>query len=243
MENHLARTRVSGLSLSRAALVAGLCYLLNPVTFAEYYAMPHLVVDNPARTLANLQAHQHLYSASVLAYFVQMVGDVVMAWALYILLAPVNRALSLLASWLQLVYAASSLAALGNLAIVYRLIFAKDYSGLFPPQTLAAQVRMLIGGFRASWSLCLVMFGMHLMIVGLLFARSKYLPRWLGWLLIADGSAWIIDRLTEYAFPSRAFQFLNFFFVGELVLMVWLLGWGWRLEGDKVKLTTRQGAD
>lgn len=236
VQKRLAENRVSGLTLRQAALVAGLCYLLNPVTFAEYYAMPHLVVKDPVVTLANLQAHQHLYSTAVLAYFVQLVGDVVMAWALYVLLAPVNRALSLLASWLQLVYAASSLAAVGNLAIVYRLLFVRDYTGLFPPQVLAAQVRMLIGEFRAGWSLSLVMFGIHLVIVGFLFARSAYLPRWLGWVLMADGSAWIIDRLTEYAVPNTAFQFLNIFYVGELLLMVWLLGWGWRLRQTSIEL-------
>ena len=107
---------MTGITLPQAALVAGLCYLLNPATFAEYYLMPHLVLNDPAHTLASLQAHQHLYSAAVLAYYVQLLGDIVIAGPLYVLLARVNRALSLLASWLQLVYAASSLAAVGNLA-------------------------------------------------------------------------------------------------------------------------------
>lgn len=240
MLRQLPENRVRGLTLRQAALVAGLCYLLNPVTFAEYYAMPRLVVNDPALTLANLQAHQHLYSASVLAYFVQLLGDVVMAWAMYVLLAPVNRALSLLASWLQLVYAAMCLAAVGNLALVYRLLFAKDYTGLFPSQVLGPQVRMLIGGFRTSWSLGLVVFGIHLVVVGLLFARSTYLPRWLGWVLMADGSAWVIDRLTEYAVPNAAFQFLNIFYVGEVLLMVWLLGWGSRLRQANINLPTLQ---
>jgi hypothetical protein len=230
-------TRVSGLTLRQAALIAGLAYLLNPVGFAEYYAMPRLVVGDPAQTLANLQAHRHLYSGAVLAYFWQLVGDVVIAWALYVLLAPVNRALSLLASWLQLMYAAMSFAAVGNLALVYRLLFVKDYVSLFPTQALAAQVRMLIGGFRVGWSLGFVVFGLHLVMVGFLFACSTYLPRWLGVVLIADGAAWVIDSLTEYAAPNVALPFLYGFYVGELILMVWLLGWGWRLREPATPLT------
>ncbi len=232
--------RVSGLTLRQAALVSGLAYLLNPVTFAEYYAMPRLVVEGSAQTLANLQAHPHLYSGAVLAYFGQLLGDIVMAWALYVLLVPVNRALSLLASWLQLVYAAMSLAAMMNLALVYRLLFERDYAGLFPHEALAAEVRMLIGGFRAGWSLGLVIFGLHLIVMGFLFARSTYLPRWLGWMLIADGGAWVVDRLAEYASPSASLGFLNVFFVGELVLMVWLLGWGWRLREPNVQQSIPQ---
>ena len=79
MDAYSLEGRVSGLTLRQAACVSGLPYLLNPVTFAEYYAMPRLVVADPTRTLANLQAQSHLYSAVVLAYFAQLLGDVVMA--------------------------------------------------------------------------------------------------------------------------------------------------------------------
>lgn len=240
MNAHSSDQRVSGLTLRQAALVSGLAYLLNPVPFAEFYAMPRLVVANPQQTLINLHAHPHLYSAAIIAYLVQLLGDIVVAWALYVFLTPVNRALSLLASWLQLMYAAMSLAALVNLALVYRLLFMPEYAGLFPPDALAAQVRMLIGGFRAGWGLALVVFGLHLIVIGLLFARSTY-PRWLGWLLIADGAAWVIDRLGEYIAPSASLPYLNVFFAGELVLMVWLLGWGWRLAEPDLTRSATQG--
>ena len=218
---------MSGLTLRQAAVVSGLAYLLNPVIFAEVlrHASPcrrrssgeHCLISRRIRTCTAL---------SFSAYFAQLLGDVVIAWGLYVLLAPVNRALSLLASWLQLIYAGMGLAAVVNLALVYRLVFVPEYAGLFPGKALAIQVRMLIGGFRAGWSLSLVLFGLHLVVIGFLFARSTYLPRWLGWVLIADGSAWVIDRLTEYVSPSASLGFLNVFFVGELLLMVWLLGWG-----------------
>ena len=66
MDSYHPTGKVSGLTLRQAALVCGLAYLLNPVTFAEYYAMPSIVVAEPARTLANLQAHPHLDSAGVM---------------------------------------------------------------------------------------------------------------------------------------------------------------------------------
>ena len=234
MKNPL-ENRVAGLTLRQSALVAGLAYLLNPVLFAESYAMPRLVVSDPVQTLANLQAHPHLYGAVVLAYFGQLLGDVVMAWGLYVLLAPINRAVSLLASWLQLIYAAMALAAVVNLALVYRLLFVPEYAGLVPANALAIQVRVLIGGFRAGWSLSLVLFGLHLVVIGFLFARSTYLPLWLGWVLVADGLAWVVDRLAEYVAPAASLGFLNLFFVGELLLMVWLLGWGSRLPEPEVE--------
>lgn len=33
-------------------------------------------------------------------------------------------------------------------------------------------------------------------------ARSTYLPRWLGWLLVADGLAWGVNQLSAYIYPG-----------------------------------------
>jgi Domain of unknown function (DUF4386) len=227
-ESDLAN-RVSGLTLRQAALIAGITYLLNPVTFAEAYAMPRLVVADASQTVANIAAHPHLFSAAVLSYFFSLLGDVVLAWTLYVLLAPVNRALSLLASWLQLTYAAVSLAAVSNLGLLYRLLVIPEYSGHVSVSSLPAQGVLLLGSFRSGWGLGLILFGLHLVLLGWLMARSSYLPRWLGWLLFADGWAWVVDRLSVYLFPNASLGFLNVFFLAELVFMVWLLGWGWRI--------------
>jgi hypothetical protein len=227
-ESDLAN-RVSGLTLRQAALIAGITYLLNPVTFAEAYAMPRLVVADASQTVANIAAHPHLFSAAVLSYFFSLLGDVVLAWTLYVLLAPVNRALSLLASWLQLTYAAVSLAAVSNLGLLYRLLVIPEYSGHVSVSSLPAQGVLLLGSFRSGWGLGLILFGLHLVLLGWLMARSSYLPRWLGWLLFADGWAWVVDRLSVYLFPNVSLGFLNVFFLAELVFMVWLLGWGWRI--------------
>ncbi len=143
--------RTSGLSLRQAALVAGLTYLLNPVTFAEAYVMPRLISADPAETVRNLTAHPHLFSAAVLSYLISAVGDVVMAWALYVLLQPINRALAMLGSVLQLVYAAAWLAALSNLGLIYRLVAVPAYAR----HTSAAELP--VADCRASRSLPLRM--------------------------------------------------------------------------------------
>ena len=74
------------------------------------------------------------------------------------------------------------------------------------------------------------MFGLHLVVLGWLVARSHYMPRWLGWLLMADGAAWVVNDVGFYVLPNASFGYLSVLFAGELVLMVWLLGWGWRLK-------------
>lgn len=225
---------LSGISLRQAAVIAGVAYLLNPVPFAEFYAMPHLVTPNGTETVANIAAHPQLFSAAVLAYAVSLLEDVVTAWALYVLLAPVNRALSLLASWLQLTYAAMSLAAVSNLGLLYRLVVLPEYHERVTTAALPDQAELLVGAFRSGWYLGLILFGFHLVLVGLLMARSSYLPRWLGWLLVLDGTAWVVNQLSVYLYPNAPLGFLNVFFLAELIFMVWLLGWGWRIKDPRL---------
>jgi hypothetical protein len=229
-----------GLSLKQAALVAGFTYLFNPVTFAEVYVMPRLLSADPAETVNNLTAHPHLLSAAVLSYVVSAIGDVVMAWALYELLRPIHRALAMLGSLLQLVYAAAWLAAIANLGLIYRLVAVPDYSRHTSAAGLRSQIAELLGAYRSGWGLSLILFGLHLVVTGWLMARSSYLPRWLGWLLFVDGWAWVVDSVSIYLFPDTNLQFLKAIFAAELIFMVWLLGWGWRIREPEFLIEERR---
>jgi hypothetical protein len=216
--------------LRQAALVAGIAYLLNPVTFAEAYVMPRLISTDPVETVKNLTAHPHLFSAAVLSYLISAIGDVVMAWALYVLLQPVNRALAILGSALQLVYAAAWLAAISNLGLIYRLVAVPDHAWHSSAAELPSQIAELLGSYHSGWGLSLVLFGLHLVVTGWLIAHSTYLPRWIGWLLFLAGWAWVVDSVAIYLVPEAHLSFLKVIFAAELIFMVWLLGWGWRIR-------------
>jgi len=88
--------------LRQAALIAGFAYLLNPVTHAEYVYPKLVTTGNAEQTVQNISTHGGLFLAALFCYLVSFIGDVVIAWALYVLLAPVNRSLSLLTAWFQL---------------------------------------------------------------------------------------------------------------------------------------------
>ena len=145
-------TRTAGLSVRQATLVAGITYLLNPVTFAEAYVMPRLISTNLVETVKNLTAHPHLFAAAVLSYVISAVGDVVMAWALFVLLQPVNRALAMLGSVLQLVYAAAWLAAISNLGLIYRLVAVPAYAWHSSAAELPSQMAELLDTYHSGWA-------------------------------------------------------------------------------------------
>ncbi len=87
--------RMAGLSLRQAAVIAGVCYFLMPVAFAEFNIFPKLIISGDiVRTAQNISSHSSLFFIGILCHFITLVLDVIIAWALYVLLAPVNQALS-----------------------------------------------------------------------------------------------------------------------------------------------------
>lgn len=223
--------RVEGMSLRTAAVVAGLGYLLGPVAYAEFNLYPKLVIPGDlVRTVANLVAHKGMFGAMILCYLLTFLLDVVVAWALYVMLAPVNRALSLLTAWFRLVYAAVVLVALMNLVHVFTLVTAPENLTLAGSGAVNAQVKWGLDAFRSDWSMSLTIFGIHLLLLGWLIFRSGYVPKWIGVLLGFDGMGWEVSCLQPYLYPGAHVGWVSFTYLGELVFMVWLLGWGWRIK-------------
>lgn len=223
--------RREGLTLRQAALVAGFAYLLGPVAYAEFNLYPKLVIaGNIVQTVHNIGAHPSTFAVAVLCYFVDFLEDVVIAWALFYLLAPVNRSLSLLAAWFRIVYAGLALLSTFNLVNVFRLLTTPAQAALFGTRQLDAQVQLLLSSFRHEWGFSLIVFGIHLVLVGYLIARSSYIPKILGIALVLDGLAWIATELQPYLYPGVNVDGLFFVFFIELVFMLWLLIFGWRIR-------------
>jgi hypothetical protein len=220
-----------GLTLRQAALIAGVAYLLMPVTYAEFSIMPKLLIKgNIEQTVQNIVAHERLFGVAILCYLITFIEDVVIAWALYVLLVPVNRSLSLLAAWFRLLYTAMGLFALLHLVTVFRLVTTTDYLTLFGAGPLHAQVQLLLNSFRYDWSMSLLIFGIHLVLLGYLIVRSGYIPKIIGILLAIDGLGWVINSLKPYLYPNAHF---GFFFIAsfvELTLPLWLLIRGWKIQ-------------
>lgn len=221
----------AGMSLRTAAIVAGVTYLLNPVSYAEFYIYPKLIIPGHIeQTVLNIGAHTGLFAGAILCYLASFTGDVILAWSLYVLLAPVNKALSLLAAVFQWVYAGIAIGAVVNLVTVYHLVNMRDYLTAFGSGPLDAQVLLLLHAFRYGWQIGLVLFGIHLVLVGCLIVRSRYIPWIVGVLLIINGLGWMLDSLGPYVLPNANLEFTFYSFFGEIVFMLWLLIRGWKVR-------------
>ncbi len=236
MNNQTKASVPSGISLRQAAIVAGVTYLTNPVSYAEFSLYPRLVVTHDLEaTVRNLHSHPGLFVAAIVCYLMNFLGDIVLAWALYHLLAPVNQALSLLAAWLQLVYAALGLCGVFQLVAVRNLLSSPDYLAAFGAAPLHAQILFLLRSFHNDFDFALVLFGLHLVLLGSLIARCWYIPRALGYVLIVNGLGYVVGTLGPYLWPSINFDFTFVTYFGELLFVLWLLIRGWAIPQIAVR--------
>jgi Domain of unknown function (DUF4386) len=204
-----------GFTLRQAALVAGFGYLLSPVGYAESHYPKLIIANNIEQTIQNIAGHREKFAIIMMCYLICFVEDVVIAWALYYLLAPVNRALSMLTAWFRLIYTAMALYAVMDLATAFRVVTTPEYLTMFGPSPLQAQVRLLLSTFRDGWSLSLLVFGIHLILLGHLICRSGYISRVIGVLLVVDGLAWEVDGLQAYFYPDPQLKYLFVAFFGS----------------------------
>ena len=221
------------ISLHRAALIAGLGLLIMVIAapFSELFVYPKLIVsDNAIKTIQNIIVNKTLFISGIFGYLITFIFDIVVAWALYVLLKPVNGDLSLLTSWFRLVYAVISLVALINLVSVLRLLNNSDYLTIYQPDQLHAQVMSFLRAFRDHWNFGLLFFGIHLLLLGYLVIRSKYIPKILGILLIIAGLGYLLTNLKPYLFPDINIDFAMYTYYGELIFMLWLL-----IRGSRIK--------
>ncbi len=68
--------------------------------------------------------------------------------------------------------------------------------------------------------------GLWLLPFGLLVVCSRFLPRWLGYWLLLDGSAWVVLSVTWFLAPNNADALFRYFqpaFMAEIAAMLWLL--------------------
>lgn len=92
----------------RMALTARIALLLMAVLapFAYFFVLQGLVDPaDAAATVDNITASEGLYRSAIAAFLIVIALDVVVAWALYVLLRSGTEALAILVAWLRIVFA------------------------------------------------------------------------------------------------------------------------------------------
>jgi hypothetical protein len=215
--------------VQRLARATGLLYLVLAV-FGMFSAMvlESLVVPGDAQATADsILGSRWLFGSSLVTWLVVVVADVAVSVAFYLLLRPVSHALSLLAAALRLVYSAVLAAVVLNLFDAFRLLTGAQGAVFLDEQQRQAMASAALETFSAGFLLALILFGVHLLTLGSLLHRSRYLPRVLGALLVAAGVGYIADSLAGLLLADHgrlvSAVLLTPAVLGELGLTAWLL--------------------
>lgn len=205
-----------------AALVAGIGLLVMAVIAAvsNFAVIQNLTVaGDPAATAANLVGSAARFRLGAVGLLVVAILDVAVAWGLYVVLRNVNPRLSLFGAWFRLAYAA-----------IFAVVINNLFSALRAAPEDPAQALFHIESFNQGWQLGMVFFGLHLVIVAVLLWRLGTFARILTVLLIIAGAGYMVDGLGTALSAEYALELGRFTFLGELILILWLL-----IRGGKVK--------
>ncbi|MCP3936480.1 MAG: DUF4386 domain-containing protein [Actinomycetia bacterium] len=211
----------------RSALVGGFGYLglFVLAIFANFVVIEGLVEsDNGAATVHNISESMGLFRLGLLAFLGIFLIDVAVAWALHIVFRGHDHDLSLLAAWSRLVYTVLLGAALVHLFEVLQLVGGEGHASVLGREYVEAQVLTAFESFDSLWLIGLAVFGLHLVLLGVLVAGSDEAPDPMGWILVVAGIAYMADTVAHVALTDYS-SYENLFLA--LVAIPALIGEGW----------------
>jgi len=220
--------------LRKAALFAGFGLMIMTIfaISALYFVFPQLIAPgDTVTTVNNIMADQSLFSIGIASLVMVAIFDLVVAKSLYIFLKPVSQRLSLLAVGFRVVYTVLLCIALLNYVDVLQLLDKADASEI---STLQNSVMQSISAFDYGWSIGLVFFSLHLMLIGYLFLKSDYVPKLLAVVMLVVGLAYLIDNIRILFIPDYNLGIATYLGWGELFLMSWLLTSGGKHQSAMV---------
>lgn len=184
-----------------AARIVGIIYPIQMATgiFGEVIARDRLVVRaDAARTAENIVAGEQLLRFGIVADLITYILVLVLTWALYILLRPVNRNLALLGAFFRLSELAVLCLATVNSLVILRLVSGAEYLKSFAPAQLQSLVMLAYTTQGLGMSIGFLLLGLGTAIFAWLLLKSGYVPKALallglvGALLLSIGTLAII---------------------------------------------------
>ena len=116
-----------------------------------------------------------------------------------------------------------------NQFAILLLLSGADYLTAFEADQLQAQVQLFLNLHENGILIAQIFWGLWLLPLGLLIFKSGFLPGFLGILLIIGCFGYVIDSFALILFPSFK-PIAQFTFIGELLLPLWLLIKGIKVE-------------
>ncbi len=223
-------------TINRIARLAGglyLVYILVTILADAIGRSALIVAGDAAATARNIMVSGWQFR---LGFMGDLVGGVLFfltAWALYVLLKPVDRNLATLFMLLNLAGVAVQCVNDLNLLAAQLLLSGAGYLSVFPVDQLQAWAMLFLSLFKDGGWVCQIFFGAWLFPVGYLIYKSGFLPKILGIIWMVHCFVWLSTFVQFFLFPSfTAITYLSYplGLMAEFGLGLWLLIMGVNVE-------------
>ena len=211
------------------ARIAGVLWLLVIITGLAAFVIrsPLIVRGDAAATTTNILANELMFRLAFVSDLVAGICYLGVTVLLYRLLKPVSGSIALLAAFFGLagVVVGSATAIAGFSTFV--VLGDAQYGNTFTTSQLQSIAHVFLRLDAFGFSTAMVFFGLQMLSVGILIARSTFLPRILGVLLAIGGSSYIISSIATFVAPAIGARLTPFIvpaaLIGEGSLTVWLI--------------------
>ena len=222
-------------SIKKTARMAGLMYLLFIVFsfFADKFSC--FALGDTTAIVNKIMANEWLFRIGLISNLLSAVFFLLAAWALYVLLKPVNKNLALLFLLLNSVGVAIQCLSNLNLFAGLLLLSGAEYLNLFHANQLHAQAMFFTNLYHNGFIIAQIFYGTWLFPLGFLVFKSRFLPRILGILLMIDCFAILIWFFQFFLFPSYeviSYPCLVLSVIAEFGLTLWLLIKGVKIQQE-----------
>ena len=214
----------------KTARMAGFLYLIYIVISisSDVIGRSKLIVfGDAAATAQNIMASEWQFrTIGFMGDLVSAVLFLLTAWALYVLLKPVNKNIALLFLLLNLGGVAVQCFSDLNLYASLLLLSGADYLKVFQADQLQALAMLFLYLRENGFMMAQIFYGAWLFPLGYLVFKSGFLPRILGIVLMIHCVAWLANFLQFFLFPGyEVIHYLTYplGFISEFGLTLWLL--------------------
>ncbi|HEX7605433.1 MAG TPA: DUF4386 domain-containing protein [Usitatibacter sp.] len=213
-----------------AARIIGFLYLFQMATgvFGQAFVRDRLIVPgNAAETAQNIIGSERLFRMSIAGDLVTYIGVIVLIWALYVLLRPVDRSLALLAVLFRLCENAVLCVATASSLVALRLLGGADDLKAFEPSQLHSLATLVISAQGLAMSVGFILLGLGSAIFAYLLLKSRYIPKVLAAWGIFASLVLAVVTLANIVFPrlgdAMGMAYMMPMGLYEVGLGLWLL--------------------
>ena len=204
--------------------MTGACYLAIFVAGVIYSSLiPNtlLLDNNDVATIKHIVLHQTAFWAGFPFLLLVVALRLILMLLFYELFKPVNKSISLLAVYFNIV--ATTVQAVMCIFLLMPLILlgGEHYLTAFTPDQLQALALVAMKLYHLCYSIALAFFGCYDLLIGYLAFKSTFLPRPIGVLMGITGLGWLtfsIPPIAAYLLPYNSIAGS----IGEVSMILWL---------------------